>query len=180
MLKAIKKDLMTCGYRPFKKDDLEIKFIDWLDRHFYEAYPFGKRRNLKDVIWDDYEPSGDYEELRSDNSCNWSGLVTFHIMVFRYKDTTYTGIAFHRGGDVRCNYTKYACFEMSFDEFFEEILQFQIEIPCENENWRILTDLISESGWVRAWNQETEEEFDGYYGNKNCPKEVQEACEKFF
>lgn len=184
ILKEIKNDLMTIeegehGYfksRPYTESDDLIKLINWIDENFFECNPFEEGKNFEDFIFDDYladEIEEDFEKCL--NSYNWGGPIVFQIRSFKMNGHEFTAIAFHRFGDARCNYSKYACFEMDRDEFIARLEEFAIRIPCEN--WGIDQYLFEESGYIHACNYDENQYFDGYYTDSDCPEEVKKAVE---
>lgn len=184
VLNEIKNDLMTIeegqhGYfrsRPYTESDDVIKLIDFIDENFDEVNPFEEGKNFEDFIFDDYL-ADEIEEYfdKCLNSSNWNGRVIFQIRCFKMNGIEYSAICFHRFGDARCNYTKYACFEMSHEEFLNRLYEFEIQIPCKNEDWRIFQNLFDEDGRISAYNYATDEEFSGWYEDSECPEEVRQA-----
>lgn len=181
MLKAIRKDLLTMKglvfdtyeAKPLKKDDPTIEFIDFLIDRAPEINLFGNRYNYEDVIFSGYK-ADEIEEIKSDNSYNWAGPITFQYRVFTYRGREYTAINFHRFGDVRGNYTKYAILDCTQQEFYDLISEFCYNIPAA-DGWEVIQDIYSESGYVNAWNNETDEEFSGYYEASDAPEAVRKA-----
>lgn len=181
-LSEIKYDLMTIeegehGYfrsRPYTESDDVIKIINYISENFDECDPFQDGNNYEDFIYDDYRADEIEEDFdRCMNSYNWNGPVIFQIRPFTMNGREFTAIAFHRFGDVRCNYTKYACFEMDRDEFVQKLMDFQLEIPCEN--WHITQDLFEEDGYIHACDYDHDQYFDGWYEDANCPEEITKA-----
>lgn len=178
----MKKDLMTIeegrhGYftsRPYTEEDQEIKLIDFLDDHLVECDPFSDDKNYDDFIYDDFMADEIKEDFnRCVNSYNWNGPIVFQARPFVFKNREFTAFCIHRFGDVRGNYTRYACFEMPIDEFLDLLLEFEIDIPCEK--WIVRQSILSESGVISAWNEDSQEDFNGYYESDDCPEEVKKA-----
>lgn len=186
MLKTIKKDLMTMhgkifdtyDVKPLKKDSPAIRFIDYLIDNAPEVNLFGTRHNYDDCIFNDYK-ADEIREIDSGNSYNWSGPVVFQYRFFEYRDRVYTAICFHRFGDVRGNYTKYAILNCDEEEFWELLSDFYFDIPA-GEGWHILQYISYEAGDVIAWNNETNEEFEGYYESDDAPEAVRAAVAAWF
>lgn len=181
MLKAIKKDLMTMSGKifgtydaqPFKKDSPEIQFINYLIDNAPEVNLFGTRYNFEDFIFNDYKAE-EIKEIDAGNSYNWGGPIVFQYRFFEYRGRVYTAICFHRFGDVRGNYTKYAILDCNQDEFWMLLSDFCFDIPA-GDNWSVSQYVYDESGCVRAWNNETEEDFEGFYESDNAPEAVRAA-----
>lgn len=181
MLKAIKKDLMTMSRlvfgtyeaKPLKKDSSEIQFINYLIDNVSEVNLFGTRYNFEDFIFNDYK-TDEITEIDAGNSYNWNGPVVFQYRFFEYHGRVYTAICFHRFGDVRGNYTKYAILDCDQDEFWELLSEFYYDIPAGG-NWCVSQYVYDESGRVHAWNTETQEDFEGFYESDEAPKAVRTA-----
>lgn len=183
MLKNIKKDLLslhgkffgTYDVEPFKKDSPTIQFINYLINKKIETYPFGACWNYENFIFDDSK-ADEIKEVESDDSYNWDSPVTFQFRIFKYQDKTYTAINFHRYGDVRGNYTKYAVLNCDKEDFLDLLDNFNLEIPCEG--WQIEQKITNEIGNIAAFQQKTGHEYNGYY--RKAPKDVKKAVEHYF
>lgn len=181
MLKAIKKDLMTMSGKifgtydaqPFKKDSPEIQFINYLIDNAPEVNLFGTRYNFEDYIFNDYK-ADEIREIDAGNSYNWNGPVVFQYRFFEYRGRIYTAICFHRFGDVRGNYTKYAILDCNQEEFYDLLSEFYFDIPA-GDGWSVSQYVYDECGSVRAWNSETQEDFDGFYESDEAPEAVRAA-----
>ena len=183
MLRAIKKDLMTLEgtyfgtYKatPFAADSETIQTVDFMIDNFVEVYPFGTRRNYEDFIfsdWKDDEIDEDFDQCM--NSYNWNGPVVVQVRFFRYRGHDYTAVAFHRYGDVRGNYTKYAILDCDRAAFVDKMLDLRYDIPA-GPAWSVQESFFDECGVVSAYNHETGESFDGYYDK--APDEVRRAVD---
>lgn len=181
MLKAIKKDLMTMqgkifgtyDAQPLKKDDPTIQFINYLIDNAPEVNLFGTRYNFEDFIFNDYK-ADEIKEIDSGNSYNWDGLIVFQYRFFEYRGRVYTAICFHRFGDVRGNYTKYAILDYDQDEFWGLLSEFYFDIPA-GDNWSVYQYVYDECGNVHAWNNETQQDFEGFYKSDDAPEAVRTA-----
>ena len=95
----------------------------------------------------------EYEEIKSNNSYNWSSPISNHFNYRIYKSSLYEGIivelSVHRYGDVRCNYTEEAYFKFDNEYEFYETLEesnkyFTIEDKENNIEYDVCINIFSE------------------------------------
>ena len=101
-----------------------------------------------DVVYEDKK--GKYCGLeigRSDNSCNWSSLVTFNFDELDVDARKLIAVKFHRYGDVRGNYSDYMVLDMTMDEFYETIREasyLSTSVDYNGNTYSISTDAFKE------------------------------------
>lgn len=84
-------------------------------------------------------------------------------VVFEIKKLTdhITGIAFHRAGDVRGNYTDPVFISGTTDDLFMTIAELSIDRYIDG--WHISQSYIDENGVINAWNESTKEDYNGWW-----------------
>lgn len=195
-LAKIKEELLDMGkngekvfgtypVHPLKQDADVIKFIERLQELNIEAdedifgefdfedYVFDKMPSpLADEIEEDFDRSG--------NSYNWNAPIVFQYRPFKlYDGIERVAIAFHKYGDVRANYTRYAVLKCYLEKFWEILAESTIDIPCEDNDWSISQYLHNENGYISAYHYPTGDSFDGYYTDEDCPEVVSKAVENW-
>ena len=92
------------------------------------------------------------------NSYNNAAPVVFEI---RKLTNHIVGIAFHRAGDVRGNYTDPVFIAGTTDELINIISELSIDRYING--WHISQSYIDEAGCINAWNEITNEAYNGWY-----------------
>ena len=89
------------------------------------GYDFEKEEEME-IDFEEYLELYEYEEIKSDNSYNWSAPLTNHINYRIYEskvmDDIIVELSVHRYGDVRCNYTEDCYLKFDNDYIFLETL----------------------------------------------------------
>ena len=109
----------------------------------------------------------EYEEIKSDNSCNWNSPIRNDFNYSIYKSSLYEGIIVelrvHRYGDVRYNYTEEAYFRFNDEYEVYEVLEGSNKyfiIEKNNKIYEIEINIFSES--PRIYIEEDDEYIEGY------------------
>lgn len=106
------------------------------------------RVDYDDVVYEDKE--GNYDLLtisKSDNSYNWSSMVTFNFDELEVDDRKLIAVKFHRYGDVRGNYSDYMVLDMTLDNFYEVIMEASrigVTVNYKGNRYDISTDAFKE------------------------------------
>ena len=139
-----------------KQDLLELSKRDGVNRtHDIELLEKLSQHSDIDIIDTNLDFWGDGSDGVS--SYSWGGPVVFYIK--RMTDHI-TGIAFHRAGDVRANYSDAVFIECTLDELINIISEFTINRHVDG--WHISQSYLSESGTINAWHDETGTDYSGY------------------
>ena len=134
----------------------------------FEIYNYcNEEEDIIEVSANEFLEIEEYEEIKSDNSYNWSSPISNDFNYSIYKSNLYEGIivefSVHRYGDVRCNYTEEAYFrfndEYEFYEALEESNKYFI-IEKNNKIYEIEINIFSES--PRIYIEEDDEDIEGY------------------
>lgn len=91
--------------------------------------------------------SGNWKELKSDNSYNWSSPVSndfaFHMFKCLETGDFYVQFMVHRFGDVRGNYTDWALLKYDYEEgFLYDIMECNTSVDVED--YRVEVDIFSD------------------------------------
>jgi hypothetical protein len=113
----------------------------------------------------------EYEEIKSDNSYNWSSPISNHFNYRIYKSSLYEGIivefSVHRYGDVRCNYTEEIYFRFNDEYEFYEALEESNKYFTVEKNDRIYQIEINIfSDCPRIYIEEDDKDIEGYEAHK--------------
>lgn len=134
----------------------------------FEAYDYNTDEEYE-VSFDEYLELYEYEEVQSNNSCNWSAPLTNHIDYRIYKSEIYDNIivelSVHRYGDIRCNYTEdcYLQFNSEY-EFYDALSENNKYFTIEKNNiqYDITIDILSECPQITKLTEDDEVYPDGY------------------
>ena len=134
----------------------------------FEIYNYcNEEEEIIEVSAEEFLEIEEYEEIKSDNSCNWNSPMRNDFNYSIYKSSLYEGIIVelrvHRYGDIRYNYTEEAYFrfndEYEFYEVLEESNKYFI-IEKNNKMYEIEINIFSES--PRIYIEEDDEDIEGY------------------
>ena len=114
------------------------------------GYDYEKEEKIE-VSFDEYLELYEYDEIRNDNSYNWSAPLTNHINFRIYQskmmDDIIVELRVHRYGDVRCNYTEecYLQFQGDF-EFYEALGESRknLLVIKNDKQYNIYIDIFSD------------------------------------
>lgn len=157
----VKQDLIELSKQDGINRTHDLELIEQLSQH--------SDINVIDTSLDFWNDGGD-----GINSYNWSGAVVF--VVKRMTDHI-TGIAFHRAGDVRCNYSNAVFIACTLDELINIISEFSIERHVDG--WHISQSYLTECGSIDAWHSDTSTDYNGFVEtDDNAPAGLLEAYKK--
>lgn len=143
-------------FNDIKLDLLELSKQDGVDRthdlELLEQLSQHQDINVVDTHMDFWNDGTD-----SINSYNWNGVVVFEIK--RMTDHI-TGIAFHRAGDVRCNYSDAVFVACTLDELINIISELSIDRHIDG--WHISQSYMTEYGSIDAWHNNTDTDYSGF------------------
>ena len=114
------------------------------------GYDYEKEEEIE-ISFDEYLELYEYEEIRSDNSYNWSAPLTNHINFRIYQskmmDDIIVELRVHRYGDVRCNYTEECYLQFQNDyEFYETLSESRKNLGAikDNKEYDIYIDIFND------------------------------------
>ena len=126
-----------------------------------------EEEEIIEVSAEEFLETEEYEEIKSDNSCNWNSPIRNDFNYSIYKSSLYEGIivefSVHRYGDVRYNYTEEAYFRFNNEYEFYEVLQESnkyFTIEKNNKMHEVEINIFSES--PRIYIEEDDEDIEGY------------------
>lgn len=154
----IKIDLLELSKQDGISRAFAIELLEQLSRH--------KDINIIDTSLDFWN-----DGTGGINSYNWSGAVVFEIK--RMTDHI-TGIAFHRAGDVRGNYSDAVFIACTLDELINIISELSIDRHVNG--WHISQSYMSEFGSIDAWHNDTDMDYNGFVeSDRNAPAGLLDA-----
>ena len=136
------------------------------------GYDFKKEMEME-IDFDEYLDLYEYEEIKSDNSYNWSAPLTNHINYRIYEskvmDDIIVELSVHRFGDVRCNYTEecYLKFQEDF-EFYEALGEANkgLLITKDNKQYNIYINIFDECPDIEICDINDLDDYEYIYGGE--------------
>ena len=136
------------------------------------GYDFEKEEEME-IDFEEYLELYEYEEIKSDNSYNWSAPLTNHINYRIYEskvmDDIIVELSVHRYGDVRCNYTEDCYLKFQDDyEFYEVLSESRKNLVTikDNKRYDIYINIFDECPEIEICDIDNEYEYESVYGGK--------------
>ena len=135
----------------------------------FEIYNYcnEEEEDIIEVSANEFLEIEEYEEIKSDNSCNWNSPINNDFNYSIYKSSLYEGIivefSVHRYGDVRYNYTEEAYFRFNDEyEFYEALEKSNKYFTIEKNDKMYETEINIFSESPRIYIEEDDEDIEGY------------------
>ena len=126
-----------------------------------------------EIDFDEYLDLYEYEEIKSDNSYNWSAPLTNHINYRIYEskvmDDIIVELSVHRFGDVRCNYTEECYLKFQEDyEFYEALGEANkgLLITKDNKQYNIYINIFDECPDIEICDINDLDDYEYIYGGE--------------